>query len=33
MKGQKRRLEAVDDDAVNVVAVQAHLGVAEPELS
>jgi hypothetical protein len=29
---QKRGLETVDDDPMNVLAVEAHLRVAEPEL-
>ena len=33
MKRQKRGLEAVDDDAVNVVAVEAHLRMGKPELT
>jgi hypothetical protein len=33
VKWQKRGLETVDDDAVNVVAVQPHLAVAKPELA
>jgi len=32
VKRKKRGLETVDDDAVNVFAIEAHLGVAKPEL-
>jgi hypothetical protein len=33
MKRQKRGLEAVDDHAVNVVTVEAHLSMAKPQLA
>jgi hypothetical protein len=33
VKRKKRRLEAIDDDAVNVVAIQTHPAVAKPELA
>jgi len=33
MKRQKRGLEPVDDHAMNVVAVEAHLSVAKPQLA
>jgi hypothetical protein len=32
VKRQKRGLETVDDDAVDVLGVQPHLGVTEPKL-
>ena len=33
MKWQKRRFETVGDDAVDVLAIEAHLRVAEPKLA
>jgi hypothetical protein len=32
VKWQKRGFKAVDDDAVDVLLVESHLGVTEPEL-